>query len=108
MVLRVTARLLTHRGFEVLSTSHPFEVGSLVRAHHPAAVVLDVNMPGLGGEALSRFLQQQIGPSLPIVFYSGVDDAELRRLAEASSLASYVTKAEGADALATRLTELTG
>lgn len=107
-ILRATGRLLEHRGFRVATTSHPFEVTKLVRELHPSAVVLDVNMPALGGEALSGFLHKHIGEGLPIVFYSGMHEAELRRLSAGREGVTYACKGAGPNVLIERLRAVTG
>lgn len=107
-VLRATARLLERRGFQVATTAHPFEVAGLVRELHPSAVVLDVNMPALGGEALSGFLHKHIGEGLPIVFFSGIDEAELRRLSGGREGVTYACKGQSPTVLLERLRDLCG
>ena len=106
-VLRSTGRLLERRGFRVETTAHPFEVATLVRELHPNAVVLDVNMPALGGEALSGFLHKHIGEGLPIVFYSGMHEGDLRKLSAGRERVTYACKGDGPMALIERLRDVT-
>lgn len=75
-VRRAMARLLRTAGFEtLLADSGESGLEALARAE-PAAVLLDLNMPGLGGlETLTRAVE--LAPDTPIIVVSGsgaIDD----------------------------------
>lgn len=48
---------------------------SLARSERPSLVLLDLELPGLPGEALANRLRAMYGPSLPIVVVSASIDA---------------------------------
>jgi len=59
--------------------------------HQPDLVVLDVNMPGMGGLELGRALRA-VNPDVPLVLLTGMDDAEVFRRAIALGVNSYLSK----------------
>jgi CheY-like chemotaxis protein len=95
-VLEGAARFLEKRGFEVVTASSPFEVPRMAFLRKPSVVVLDITMPGLGGEEVSNFLRRtpQID-EIPIVFFSSVDEVRLRRISLQLRDASYALKTGG-------------
>ncbi len=48
---------------------------SLARSERPSLVLLDLELPGLSGEAIANRLRAMYGPSLPIVVVSASIDA---------------------------------
>jgi two-component system OmpR family response regulator len=78
-VLSMMAKLLQHRGHEVLTCATPFGVSATVVRDLPEVVVVDVMMPGLGGPALVMLiskLELQRRPKL--ILWSAIDDDALR------------------------------
>jgi two-component system cell cycle sensor histidine kinase/response regulator CckA len=72
VVLLLMRRTLTEAGYEVLPATNGMEALELAAAARPAvdAVITDLQMPQMGGEALAAALRQA-GPDLPILFVSG-------------------------------------
>jgi two-component system cell cycle response regulator CpdR len=72
VVLLLMRRALTEAGYEVLSATNGVEALELAAAAGPAvdAVVTDLQMPQMGGDALAAALRQA-DPNLPILFVSG-------------------------------------
>ena len=68
------------------------EVGAFLATTEPFnVVVLDLGLPGVDGfEVLAR-LRSQV-PWLPVVVFTGQDDPQVRRRAEAEGAAAFVTK----------------
>ncbi len=95
-VLEGVARYLEKRGFEVVTASSPFEVPRMAFLRKPSVVVLDITMPGLGGEEISGFLRRTpMVDEIPIVFFSSVDEVRLRRISLQLKDASYALKTGG-------------
>jgi hypothetical protein len=67
-------------------------------------VVLDVRMPALGGEAVAKTLERFY--SMPIVFYSAIDEQEGEELGRRHPGASFVSKARGVRLLGEHLSEI--
>jgi DNA-binding NtrC family response regulator len=72
-VLKAQARLLREHGFQTALYESAEDFLTQYDASVPGCLVLDVNLPGLDGLALQRRLAE-VGPSLPIVFLTGVGD----------------------------------
>jgi two-component system cell cycle sensor histidine kinase/response regulator CckA len=72
VVLLLMRRALTEAGYEVLPATNGMEALELAAAVRPAvdAVITDLQMPQMGGEALAAALRQA-DPNLPILFVSG-------------------------------------
>jgi two-component system, cell cycle sensor histidine kinase and response regulator CckA len=71
-VLAMMARALTESGYDVLPATNGVEALELAAGAQPHvdAVVTDVRMPQMDGEALAAALRQA-NPDLPILFVSG-------------------------------------
>jgi two-component system, response regulator PdtaR len=102
LVLKLTRWRLESAGYEVVVRSEPFGTANAIRDHRPDLVLLDVNMPGLTGDALARLLRQT--PSLPehcIAFHSSADPDVLERMCEETGALGWIQKTpDGAELLA--------
>ena len=60
---------------------------------HPVQmVILDVNMPGLSGDKLAEMISKRPKPRPKVVLYSGMEKADLRRLARKVGATGYLCK----------------
>lgn len=60
----------------------PFGTINAIRAQQPRLVIMDVNMPGLDGPALSELLRKQPALShIKVLLMSSLDQRELKALA---------------------------
>jgi CheY-like chemotaxis protein len=78
MVLRRTVqRLLERNGYQVLAAGSGLEALELWRCHSAAiaALVTDLNMPGMSGGQLVAHLRQE-RPDLPVLFVTGISPAD--------------------------------
>jgi CheY-like chemotaxis protein len=74
----ILAEYLASRGLEVLQATNGLETLLHVKRERPQAILLDINMPRLGGlEALKRI--RAFDPSIRVVVYSGELGAEVER-----------------------------
>lgn len=69
------------------------EVRDLIDSLHPDVVVMDVEMPGLGGLDAMAMLHA-VHPALPVVVLSFHDDIETRARAWVAGAAAFVAKHE--------------
>jgi twitching motility two-component system response regulator PilH len=96
---KALARLLTADGFEVTVAADGREALRLLRGRHrPRLILLDLSMPGGGGEEFRR--RQAQDPALanvPVLVCSAEADAEER--AAALGAAGYLPKPVDADLL---------
>jgi DNA-binding NarL/FixJ family response regulator len=65
------ATALRGAGFATAEVATGHEVLDQAREERPAAVVLEVSLPGLSGYSVCRRLREELGDDLPIVFVSG-------------------------------------
>ena len=85
------AEYLAGHGFDVLQATNGLEALLCVKRERPPAVVLDINMPRLGGlEALKRI--RAFAPATRIVVCSGMLEPELERQATAFGAVAVFAK----------------
>ena len=83
--------LTVSKGFSVAAASDGAEALAMFDAHQPDCVVLDIDMPGVGGfEALDEL--QRRCPEVPVVMLSGFGDPVLTGNAKARGAAAYLQK----------------
>lgn len=68
--------LLRSVGLNVIAYANAYDFLEADHQEHPACLVLDVRMPGMGGLQLSRALREK-GGSWPIVFITGHGDVPM-------------------------------
>jgi DNA-binding response OmpR family regulator len=96
--------LLEGAGYRVVDVADGFTALTSARAQPPAAVLLDVNMPGLSGYEVCRALREEHGQSLPLMFVSGERTESYDRVAGLTIGADdYVVKPFEPDELLARL-----
>jgi len=65
------AAILEHAGMKVTIETNPYEVLSVMQAHGPDLILLDLNMPEVNGDELAAVIrQQEQHQSIPILFFS--------------------------------------
>src|SRR5215831_15153373 len=62
---------LAAAGYATLGTHNGEDALAIAGEHEPAAVILDVKLPGISGYEVCRQLRERFGQGLPIVFVSG-------------------------------------
>jgi two-component system cell cycle sensor histidine kinase/response regulator CckA len=99
-VRAVTRALLRRRGFLVEEASTGDDALAFVRAEPERfhLVLLDVTMPGLGGEATVRALRD-LAPALPVVLMSGYAEQDVTRPLAGVAPAAFLPKPFRADDL---------
>jgi DNA-binding response OmpR family regulator len=104
-VLETATRYLRSKGFDVLTSTHGFDLASLIARRIPEAVVLDVMMPALAGSTLAQIVRKH-APTTPIVFYSAIPEDKGRELVSGVSFSTFVPKTKGVAALHLAITGL--
>ncbi len=79
VVCTALAALLQARGYTVTCRSQAIGTSLAILRDKPDVVVLDVDMPGLTGDAISKILLNN-KPAPAVVFYSSRSDEELERI----------------------------
>jgi hypothetical protein len=100
--LDVTRRALSRGGFEVITATDGISGLEMARTMRPAAITLDVLMPGMDGWAVLAALKQSPETSgIPVIMLTVMDDREMGLTLGATD---YLTKPVDRD----RLVELMG
>jgi DNA-binding response OmpR family regulator len=89
----ITRFRLQRAGFEVDFYAGGFGSINFARGKNYQLIILDVSMPGLGGEGLVGLIRRTSGlDRVPILFSSGKDPVELQRLTASTGANGWITK----------------
>lgn len=100
LIGRIVERVLRQTPYEVVSTRRSIGVLNLIATHRPALVLLDVNMPGLGGPSLVKLIRED--PAIretTVLLHSAIDEAALAHKARESGADGYIAKTAGVQTL---------
>ena len=82
IALGVVRGRLEEAGFNVVAQNTPMGTGAAVLREKPDVVLLDVEMPGLTGDAIAQLLRRsEAMKGVPVILYSGLDLSTLQELA---------------------------
>jgi len=96
--------LLECEGYEVATSASPLTAAFELRRFDPDVILLDLNMPGLGGERLLSLDRKRAFPSgSQIVLYSGRERDELAAIAEQTGVDGFHSKGDDLDAFLLRI-----
>jgi len=90
-IRRALHTTLSALGFEIEEASSGEQSVSFVRTEHYDAVLLDINMPGVGGIETCRMLRR-LAPSLPILMLTVRDSTDDKIDALDAGADDYITK----------------
>lgn len=89
-LLRATLEGFSH---QVIEAADGWAAIELTRRHHPDVVLMDLQMPVMGGlEACSLLKADPRTAAIPVVILTGVHDDEERERGSQVGVAEYVTK----------------
>lgn len=75
--LRVVSQSLERHGFQVICAENGEEALALARSRSPDLILLDVDMPGLGGFEICEILKEdQRLQQIPVIFLTGYGSTE--------------------------------
>jgi DNA-binding response OmpR family regulator len=100
---------LGRRGWRVIPLESAFGLSAVLNAERPDIVLVDVNMPAVGGDKVVETLRRGNFQHLhrcPLVLYSGLSESRLALLAQMSGAAGWIRKDVASDELARRVDEL--
>jgi two-component system KDP operon response regulator KdpE len=90
--IRLSLRtILSNTGFDIVEAARGEEALALVRTAQFDAVLLDINMPGMGGVEVCRLIRK-VSPRLPIIMLTVRDQEEDKVEALDLGADDYVTK----------------
>ena len=91
-ILTMTKDLLEKAGFRVATATNTIGAGYMLKDFDPDLVLLDIMLPGsLSGDQASDTLRT-FKPGLKIVFYSGIDEQQLKELGAKHGADACVSK----------------
>jgi CheY-like chemotaxis protein len=107
MSLRFARAYLEGLNFDVRTATSITEFHRLVGEFPPQVILTDVEMPEATGDEICRVLRRNVATAkIPIVFFSGLDAAELSQRAQRAGADGYVCKTAGPAALQEKLSVL--
>ncbi len=90
--LLAVKEILEMEGHDIYTHYQPFGSTHLAKTLEPDLILLDINMPGLSGDTLSKVLRSH--SKAPIVFYSSNDEDSLRQLVRVHNVKGYICKGD--------------
>ncbi len=92
--------VLEQQGYQVVAANGGKEGLAAAQQHHPAVIVLDVQMPGMDGFAVCAALKKDAElKKIPVVILTGVEDAKLNEKAFKAGAAVTALKSLSGDRL---------
>ena len=91
VVCRALERLLVASRFDVITFPSGKEFMESLNARHFDCAVLDLNMPGLGGLDVLKWLRNE-GCRMPIIIITGRDERSIRSSCLAAGASAYLPK----------------
>lgn len=92
LIVSMLSMVCAQLGYEVL-TAHDIEgISPAIASHRPAAVLCDLNIPGVKDPVASV---RALVPGVPIILVSGIPQSELDEVAEARGAAAAISKDGG-------------
>jgi CheY-like chemotaxis protein len=93
IALSITQMWLQVAGYEVITHGGSFGAAAVIHKHRPDFVLLDINMPGLHGDALAALINRKDDGGGPgIVLFSSDDVTESRKRAQKAGVLGAVQK----------------
>ena len=92
IALAVHEHYLRQAGFDVRATLSVGEFDVLLRGWQPHLVLMDVQMPEIGGEILCRRVKAKLGMKVPVVLLSDLPREELEQRARLGDADAFLSK----------------
>jgi len=109
MVRKLVCMALKRRGYEVLEAKDGRDALQVLAGSRslPSLILLDLAMPGMGGDKLAPILETQY-PGVKIMVTSGYPEEEARKGFRPGSVAGFLQKPYSVDTLAQKVAETLG
>ncbi len=91
---QVISTILRARGYQVSVRAEALGTMAAVSREKPDVIVLDVNMPGLSGDALARLVANKQGDATQVILHSSQPESQLRALAREAGALGGIEKGD--------------
>lgn len=105
MQLELVQRALGYEGFVVETASSVDDAAAVVERFTPDLVLVDVNMPGMSGDDLRRFVRAG-GSHARVLLFSASDGSTLKTLATSLGADGWLSKSAALPEIARQLREV--
>jgi CheY-like chemotaxis protein len=93
VVLEMGAIILEEAGYEVVTLDNPLSVAYALRKQLPDLLLIDVNMPALTGDAVTKIVSHHgAARRIPVILYSDISIEELSERARLCGALGYIRK----------------
>ncbi len=104
LALHLMRSVLEKLGYQVVTQATPFGTAGVVLSEKPDLVLLDVNMPALNGDELTRIIRQHsLTQGTRVLLFSDMPEAELAKRAENAGADGYLHKTIDPEKLVSQL-----
>ena len=93
IILSISRIHLEEAGFEVITRSKSFGTTDEIIRRKPDCVLLDISMPGLTGDSITKIIREKKLDTM-IVLFSAKEENELLELANECGADGYIKKSE--------------
>ncbi len=100
VLLEMAKDVLAQEGYSVFTSDQSLGTSQKVAKIKPHLIVMDVNMPGLGGDKICKILKESsINKKMKIILYSIKDEDELKGLVAQSEADDFLRKSSNSQEL---------
>lgn len=93
--LQLTRELLEKVGYTVIQNYGWLGTTNSIKFSEPDMVLLDVKMPAITGDQLYDIINKHVKDrNIPVLFYSSLDESELRKLKISKGVTDYISKGD--------------
>lgn len=96
---QLACALLEPFGYRVVTQLGPLGTAPVIERERPDLILVDVTMPGMGGDQVVAYLRRHGSRDVPILLYSERAPEELRALCEQCGAVGFVYKANAREEL---------
>src|SRR5258708_3381189 len=94
---------LKANGYQVVSERTGERAISLLARHVPKLVILDINLPGIGGVEVCRRIRAQLGSAVSVIFFTASDRLDVLRRGIEAGGDDFLTKGGGVSGMLGRV-----
>ena len=107
VLLEMARDALTREGYSVITSDQSLGTSQKVAKIKPHLIVMDVSMPGLGGDRICKILKKSnINKEMKILLYSSKGQDQLKKLAAEAGADDFLTKSNNFQELVEKVNSL--